>query len=177
MKRVLSLTLAVAALVGSTGAATGPTAAFAGPNKPTHLTATVTVQVVRQPKGLEGWTQVGTARLSIDAWDIDASTPLSSAPQPLDQGSISCEPANTLPCYVANGPISWVWIAPDGNALISVGGSLLTLHDGGDPGFKTTGQISGSGDAETNDWVMQSDWAGLATFDGWVRFGKVSIKN
>jgi hypothetical protein len=178
MKRFPYLALAALTALGLGLAGTGTKAANAAPSaKPTHVMADVTIQVVRHPHGLYDWTEVGTAHLVVDAWDNDPSGPAGSGPQPLDQGSISCESADPLACDVAQGPIAWVWMQANGDALISSGGSLVTLHDGGNPGFKTTGVLSGSGDAETNDWVTLGDWIGLATFDGWVTSGKVSIKN
>ena len=179
MKRFPYLVLAALTAVGLGMAGTGTKAANAAPSaKPTHVMADVTIQVVRHPHGLYDWTEVGTAHLVVDAWDNDPSEPLGTeTPQPLDQGSISCESADPVACHVAQGPITWVSIQPNGDAIISSHGFELTLHDGGNPGFKTTGVISQSGDAETNDWATLGDWGGLAFFDGWVTSGKVSIKD
>lgn len=175
MKRFLFLVVS-AAVAASAAAGAGTARVASPPNKAARITADVYLQVVREPQNGYDWTPVGIAHLTVQATDGDPSGPLSSGPQAGDDGTVACESADPLACYVAQGPIAWVQVQSDDEVLISIGGSLLTLHDGGSPGNRPTGVTSASGVAETADFVRFGDWAGLAHFDAWVISGNVKIR-
>jgi len=170
------LFLLVSAAVAASGAAGAGTARVASPpTKAVRVTADVDLQVVRHPGGGSGWTRVGVAHLTVDATDGNPSAPLDSGPQDGDEGFITCESADPLACYIAQGSIAWVQVQSKDEVTISTGIYVLTLHDGGNPGSRSTGLTSGSGDAETSDFALFGDWGGLAHFDAWVVSGNVKI--
>jgi hypothetical protein len=147
----------------------------------------VFVQVVQLPDLFNPEPQqLGVAHVQVHAYDVDAAAPLSLSGQTADEGWVSCEPVLSAACSVLpTTATSILWVdftdASDPTTVsLSLStspstGDLLTLHDGGTPGNKLTGETSVTGSAETSDWLRWGDWRGRPAFEAWVLDGNVTI--
>jgi hypothetical protein len=147
----------------------------------------VTVQVVQLPDLFNpDPQQLGVAHVQVHAYDLDAAAPLELSGQTADGGWVSCEPVLSAACSVLpTTATSILWVdltsSSDPNTASisfstgSSSGGLLTLHDGGTPGNKLTGETSVTGSAQTADWLRWGDWRGRPAVEGWVLSGNVTI--
>ncbi len=132
--------------------------------------------------------QLGVAHIQVHASDVDPSAPLSIFGQTADEGWVSCESAAAEACALLptqHMPIFWADFASSSDpASVSISfrrdpailiGDVLTLHDGGSPGNRLTGETSETGSAQTADWLRWSDWRGRPSFEGWVIAGNIHI--
>jgi hypothetical protein len=154
-----------------------------------RVIADVFVQVIQEPDLFNPVPrQLGIAHIRIHAFDIDSTVPLSLSGQTADEGSVTCEPADSEACSVLpvdDTPIFWADFsssADPSTVTISfpVGptgatGDLLDLHDGGSPANRQTGEISVAGAAETADSLRWGDWRGRPSFEAWVLSGNVTV--